>query len=235
MKNLSLYHFSSCGLAATVLFSVSPARAQTFNNFQLNLGGTTPIVIFAPTGWSAASGSTDREDFDGNLTTVATYDWTRLPSTLGWSSTSTALLISGLPGGQPYESISTTITGLTPGSEYLWSFEAAADTNTDGSTPGAAATSATLSVTFDGVSGGAYNLNPQTSTAQRYDFTFTADGDGQSVVRLFAGNGNVGGGDGNPYFMVLGGSGQFSAVPEPSGLLFLGGTVVLGLLRRRRK
>lgn len=222
------------GLTGFLALIAAPLQAQTFNNYQLNLGGTTPVIIFAPEGWTATSGSTDREDFDANLTAVATYEWTRLPSTLGWSSTSTALLLSGLPGGQPYESISTTITGLTPGAEYLWSFEAAANTNTDGSTPGAAATSAVLSVTFDGVSGGAYDLNPQTATAQRYAFSFTADGDGSSVVRLFTGNANTGGGDGNPYFMVLGGSGQFSAVPEPSGLMVLGGTAVLALLRRRR-
>lgn len=155
--------------------------------------------------------------------------WSTTPSTMAWSSQDTALLVSKfhIPGtGDSYEPLTNTITGLTPGQQYTWSFEAVAVSKN--------ASNAVLEVTFDGISGGKYQLDPQHPAPQRYGFTFTADADGTSQVILFEGNEQTGATKGSLHFLVLGGSGEFTPVPEPSASLLLSATT-LGLILRRRR
>ena len=216
--NRKLQSKKSSRLALTLLVialcttNIKETQAQTFPNYQLDLVGTSVNTTYIPSGWFANIGTPDRDDFDFRLRGSGNPAWVFHPANMPWSTQSTALLIGALSSTAPgYESIKTTITGLTPGVKYFWSIEATANTIV---ATGSDATSATLEVTFDGVSGGAYPIAIWTDPA-RYTFTFVADGDGESEVLLFAGNENIGGNPGdNPWFMALGGSGQFGEFNE---------------------
>ena len=191
-------------------------NAQTFNNYQLDLGGTTPTNTiypngFEPVGWLHNLPTPDRDNFDQNLRNDGTTEWLTQIASLGWSDMSTALLI-GCYGIDGYESIKNNITALVPGAEYTWSIEATAAVIDN---VGSGATSATLEVSVDGVSAGAYNIIPG-ALATRYVFTWTQPiGDTDATLILFEGNEAIGWSNGNnPWLLVLGGSGQFD-LPVP--------------------
>ena len=240
---------AACGLALALgALALAPPRAEaavTFTNYQLDMGAAVTQNGAVPLNWTAGYVTTDKDGWLGDQNAPAAETWIERMWTDGldpgisgiWDAyPEDGILLVSRYLTQQYESVKQTISGLTVGKSYTWSFVAAQNSIEHVRYPGISTTMARLEVTFsdgtnpDTVVG--YNINRATA-AQRYDFTFTATSSTMEV-ELFTGNGHglyeI---DGyNAQLQVLSGSGLFT--PEPSSAL-LSGLAALGLLARRRR
>ena len=197
-----------------IMFSIAEkVHAQfpagvTFDGYRIEklASQTAPIPGGVPQYWAAEQGSPDIDNMDSTFRNIASLSWRNTPSTL-FDNTVTYIICGGYDSSNGFtraESFSTSISGLTVNSTYIYSFVA---TGNNLSTRNSS--SLTLGIYFNGTLVASKAISTGV-TASRHSFSFVAPAtSGTLSIGIVSVVGGVSGE--SPWYQIAGGSGEFVA------------------------